>query len=77
MIVLGHLCRFRRRIPADVVSPVSAMSVMQEMDQRAGQQEEIRQNAQRVGCVLREQKECGNRQEPDEQKPEGQSPTGC
>ena len=77
MIVLGHLCRFRRRIPADVVSPVSAMSVMQEMDQRAGQQEEIRQNAQRVGCVLREQKEPGERQESDQRQPEGQSPARC
>jgi hypothetical protein len=78
MIVPEHLLSiFRRRGPAGVVPTVPAMPMMQEMHQWTGQQEKIRQDAQSVGRVLREQKECGNRQEPDEQQPEGQSPTGC
>ncbi len=57
---------FRRRCPAGVVPTVSAMSMVQEMHQCTGQQEKIRQDAQSMGHVLRDQKECGNRQESDE-----------
>jgi hypothetical protein len=42
---------------------IVAMAMMHEhMHQRAGQQEQIRQDSQYMGTVLREQKEPGNRE---------------
>lgn len=43
---------------------------VEQMHQRAGEQQEVRQPAEQVGAVLGEKEKDGHRQEPDENPPE-------
>jgi hypothetical protein len=50
-----------------MMSSVAAVPAMhEEMDQRAREKDEIRQNTQQMGAVLRPQKETGCQQEHDQ-----------